>query len=287
MSLTTTLVPLLSAPEPGNLKIAIGRVNRRIKEVEGLDPSTVDLYDNRIAALQASIDESLTQIFGAGNDRYRRYRRTLDWAEDIPSFGSPRDLTKYREDVAKGCAQVLTMLGEAKRALEEWMSELGPANSQPVGAAVTPTALNRKVFIVHGHDELPREAVARYLEALDFEVIILNERASRNKTIIEKIEANADVGFAVVLLTPDDEGAKKGAPAQPRARQNVLLELGYFMAKLGRDRVCAIMRDKVEVPTDFAGVVWVSFDSTGAWKTALAKELDVHFQIDWNKAMRR
>lgn len=287
MSRSAILVPLTISPEPDDLRRAIARINRRLKEVEELDPTTVELYDNRVAALQASIDESLAQIFGVGTDRYIRYRRTIDWAEDIPSFGGELKLEKYREDVINGRGQVLAMLGEAKRSLEEWLSDLGPVSASSSSSASRPAASNRKVFIVHGHDELPREAVARFLEAIDFEVVILNERASGNRTIIEKIEANSDVGFAVVLLTPDDEGGKKGGPMQSRARQNVLLELGYFMAKLGRDRVCAIMRDKVEVPTDFAGVVWVAFDSSGAWKTALGKELEVHFRIDWNKAMKR
>lgn len=287
----TTLVPLLSAPTPQDLKLAISRLKRRIAEVEALDPNREKLYDPALQAMQASIDESLTQIFGASTDRYRRYRRTIDWAEEIPSFGVERDITKYRMDVSKGRGEVLAMLGEAVRSLEEWLSEISPNEAhgdQGVMPALAPARpANRKVFMVHGHDDLPREAIARYLEALSFEVIILNEQPSKNRTIIEKIEANADVGFAVVLLTPDDEGGVKGGSMQPRARQNVLLELGYFMAKLGRDRVCAIMRDKVEVPTDFAGVVWVPFDSSGSWKAALAKELEVHFEIDWKKVMRR
>jgi len=80
--------------------------------------------------------------------------------------------------------------------------------------------------------------------------------------------------------------AKKGEPVQPRARQNVLLELGYFMAKLGRDKVCVLKRDQVEIPSDFAGVIWTAFDPAGGWKKELAKELDAAgFTIDWKKAM--
>ena len=114
----------------------------------------------------------------------------------------------------------------------------------------------------------------------------MNEQANQNRTVIEKIEAHGNVGFAVVLLTPDDEGAKKGEPLQPRARQNVLLELGYFMAKLGRSKVCALMRGNVEIPSDFAGIIWTGYDDAAAWKPLLAKELEVHFDIDWNKVMK-
>ncbi|MGO7135773.1 TIR domain-containing protein [Rhizobium leguminosarum] len=148
--------------------------------------------------------------------------------------------------------------------------------------------LTNRIFVVHGHDGEARETVARYLERIGFEPIILHEQANRSRTIIEKIEANHDVSFAVILLTPDDEGCKKGETPEPRARQNVLLELGYFMAHLGRENVCALMRGKVEIPSDFAGVVWEAMDDSGGWKSALARELEAagHL-IDWNKVMKK
>jgi predicted nucleotide-binding protein len=144
-----------------------------------------------------------------------------------------------------------------------------------------------KVFVVHGHDEGSREAVGRFIQTLGFEPIILHERAKEGRTVIEKVEAHGDVGFAVVLLTPDDEGcAKDGTPA-PRARQNVLLELGYFIGRLGRNRVCALKRGEVELPSDFGGVVYEVFDATGGWKQKLGRELEaVGYAIDWNTVMR-
>src|SRR5208337_991276 len=144
----------------------------------------------------------------------------------------------------------------------------------------------RKIFIVHGHDEGPREAVARFLERLDFEPIILHEQPNQGRTIIEKIEAHGDVGFAIVLLTPDDIGAAKGQNTQPRPRQNVLLELGYFIGRLGRSRVCALKRGDMEVPSDFEGIVYEPFDAGGGWKSALGRELkSAGFDIDWNVVM--
>lgn len=154
--------------------------------------------------------------------------------------------------------------------------------------AAIDSPVNSKIFIVHGHDGEARETVARFLGNIGFDPIILHEQANRGRTVIEKVEANSDVGFAVVLLTPDDLGrAKAGAELEPRARQNVLLELGYFIAKLGRDRVCALKRGEVVIPSDFAGVVWTEWDSAGAWKTALGKELEAAgYPIDWSKAVR-
>ncbi len=151
---------------------------------------------------------------------------------------------------------------------------------------VKPTA-SKKIFIVHGHDEGARESVARFLEKIGFEPIILHEQANRGRTVIEKVEAHGDVGFAVVLLTPDDEGCVKGGNTEPRARQNVLLELGYFIGRLGRDHVCALKRGELEIPSDFAGVVWEPMDSSGGWKQALARELKAAgHTIDWNLVMQ-
>lgn len=147
---------------------------------------------------------------------------------------------------------------------------------------------SRRIFVVHGHDEGPREAVARFLEQLDFEPIILHEQASRGRTIIEKIEAHSDVGFAVVLLTPDDVGGVRDGQLRTRARQNVLLELGYFVGRLGRSRVVALKKGEIEIPSDFGGVVYEAYDSGNGWKQALGRELQAAgFEVDWNSIMRR
>jgi predicted nucleotide-binding protein len=118
------------------------------------------------------------------------------------------------------------------------------------------------------------------------EPIILHEQANRGKTIVEKFEAHAGVGFAVILLTSDDIGGPVGGQQQPRARQNVILELGFFIGRLGRARVCALKAANVELPSDILGIVWTPFDEGGAWKQGLAKELlAAGYAIDWNQVM--
>lgn len=91
-----------------------------------------------------------------------------------------------------------------------------------------------------------------------------------------------------MLLTPDDEGkARNSIQLEPRARQNVLLELGYFIGRLGRDHVCALKRGTVEIPSDFAGVVWETMDPGNGWKQVLGRELEAAgHDINWNKVMR-
>lgn len=135
----------------------------------------------------------------------------------------------------------------------------------------------KKVFIVHGHDNETKQEVARFIESLGLESIILHEQASRSMTIIEKIEYYSDeANFAVVLYTPCDKGrgAKETTiPARDRARQNVVFEHGYLMAKLGRKNICALVKGEIETPSDISGVVYTQLDSFGGWKNELIKEL--------------
>lgn len=145
-----------------------------------------------------------------------------------------------------------------------------------------------KVFIVHGHDSAARHGVARFVERLGLTAIILDEQPNKGRTVIEKLVASSDVGFAIVLLTGDDIGAQQESPSQThsRARQNVILELGYFVGKLGRERVCPLYEDGVEVPSDYHGVVYVLLDKQEAWKLQLAKEMKAAgLPIDLNKAV--
>jgi hypothetical protein len=96
-------------------------------------------------------------------------------------------------------------------------------------------------------------------------------------------EAHSDVGFAVVLLTPTTWNARK-VTRRNRARQNVILELGYFVGRLSCERVCVLRPGDVEIPSDFGGVVYEPFDPSGGWKSKLAKELEAaEYAIDWAK----
>jgi predicted nucleotide-binding protein len=133
-----------------------------------------------------------------------------------------------------------------------------------------------RVFVVHGHDEGMRESVARVLATLGLKPVILHEQLDRGRTIIEKFYDYSEVEFAVVLLSPDDMGyvreADPGA-AQPRARQNVILELGFFLGKLGRENVVALHKGNIEIPSDFSGVLFTPFVEGGDWRYKLTREL--------------
>lgn len=148
-------------------------------------------------------------------------------------------------------------------------------------------AKSKRIFIVHGHDELLKTKTARFIEKLGYEAVILHEQASRGMTIIEKIEAHTEVGFAIVLYSPDDRGNTAASAANGelllRARQNVIFEHGYLMAKLSRAHVVPLVSGKVELPSDISGVVYI--DDTN-WQFEIAKEMKAAgYQVDFNKLL--
>lgn len=143
---------------------------------------------------------------------------------------------------------------------------------------------NNKIFIVHGRNEGVRDKVELLLRRAGLDPIILAEQASRGMTIIEKIESNSDVAFSIILYTGCDEGKlKEESDLHPRARQNVVFEHGYMVAKLGRDKVVALTESGVEQPGDLAGVIYVSL-SEKDWERRMLKELEAGgLQINWSK----
>ena len=143
-------------------------------------------------------------------------------------------------------------------------------------ASPSSAPLGDSVFIVHGHDDGAKQAVARMIDRLGLSPIILDEQPQAGRTIIEKFEEHAgEVGFAIVLLTPDDVGAKAGDAENLilRARQNVIFELGFFVGRLGRERVCPLYKQGVEIPSDYYGVGYVELDENDGWQLRVAREL--------------
>ena len=127
------------------------------------------------------------------------------------------------------------------------------------------TTGGRKVFVVYGHDEIARTQLEAMLRRWDLDPIILDQQASGGQTIIEKLEEySADVGYAIVLATPDDEGkAVNEETYKFRVRQNVVLELGMFLAKLGRNKVAILLKEdkNFEKPSDIQGLIYIPFQN--------------------------
>jgi len=147
----------------------------------------------------------------------------------------------------------------------------GPASSK-----VGQRSPGRRVFVVHGHDRAARDAVANFIRKVGLEPVIVAEEPAEGRTIIEALEHYGKADFAVVLLTPDDKGGVRDSPPEqlrPRARQNVVLELGYFIALLGRGKVCPLYKADVELPSDIHGLLYTVMDEHDAWQLKLAREM--------------
>ena len=198
------------------------------------------------------------------SDKLRRYQNAM--SSSINSLESIRDQLELYDE-----------LSEMLQAI---------SGNEGVSAMPQPT-IGDEVFIVHGRDDEAKMTVARFVEHLGIETTILHEQANRGQTIPEKFEEHADkAGFAIILLTPDDIGAPKDKPDEPRprARQNVVLELGYFWGRLGRGRVCVLHKGGVELPSDMQGLLYVPMNSPNEWQLKLAMEMkQAGLPIDLNK----
>jgi predicted nucleotide-binding protein len=276
--------PQVTAEE---IQRGIDRLAKRLADVSAFEPASVIEQNNipHVEALAAAVDEALTRTFGADTLDYKRYSDAAFFDNGPFNISHRVPIQEVHASLARSKARSIALLTQAIETLEERLAEFSAAS--PSETISVPQVFDRKVFVVHGHDEGAREAIARFLERIGFEAIILHEQANQGRTVIEKVETHGDVGFVVVLLTPDDEGAKKGESLKPRARQNVVLELGYFIGRLGRERVCALKRGDIEIPSDFGGVVYSNFDEGGGWRQILANELQAAgFEINWNQVMR-
>jgi predicted nucleotide-binding protein len=158
----------------------------------------------------------------------------------------------------------------------------------PAASASTPA--NTKVFVVYGHDESARTQLEAMLRRWGLEPLILDQLPSEGQTIIEKLEGyTGQVGYAVVLATPDDEGNRAGRTDEKsfRARQNVVLELGMLLSQLGRQRVAILLKqqDRMERPSDIQGLIYIPFkDDVKDAGVVLAKEMAAQgYQIDIKK----
>ena len=172
--------------------------------------------------------------------------------------------------------------------IEQVKTLLGIGAPVSGSCVVSPTvATRKKVFVVYGHDTDSRAQLEAMLRRWDLEPLILDQLPSEGQTIIEKLEKHtSEANFAVVLATPDDIGYRDGREGEKayRARQNVVLELGMMLAKLGRKNVAILMKqqENMERPSDIQGLIYVPFkDSVTDGALLLAKEMAAQgYKID-------
>jgi predicted nucleotide-binding protein len=226
------------------------------KQIEQIDKlSQLHHDDPKIDRWENFTEQIIIKAFGKPNENLSAYldeKYTGEWYTDMPDEALQENFIKK--------------LQKRKSLLEGFIEQLkafsGIGESQAV--AVPKNLSSKKVFIVHGHNEHAKTELTLILTQLGFEPIILHEQPSQGMTVIEKLEKHSDVGFAFVLLTPDDKGCQKGQEDNllPRARQNVVFEFGLFVGKLGRNRVCCLYTGDVELPSDLQGLVYLPFKSS-------------------------
>ena len=186
--------------------------------------------------------------------------------------GTILDVTTFRNGLSMSRGILRSMLNEME---QSWQDDRQP-QLIPQSREIAEQQVSNRVFVVHGRDGGSRDTVAKFLGNLGLEVTILQEQPNQGRTIIEKFEDYSDVGFAVVLCTPDDIGTLASEPdnLRFRPRQNVILELGYFWGALGRPKVCALIDGEIEMPSDYNGVGYIPLDESDDWKSRLTKELE-------------
>jgi predicted nucleotide-binding protein len=194
---------------------------------------------------------------------------------------------------------------------DEFLGKVGEEETTKIVTQTKP--VSRNVFIVHGRDHAPMQELKRMLLEFGLSPVVLHEQPGGSRTIVEKLEKHSDVGYAFVILTPDDPylsaKVKAGAPSKShsaagvippfneeinrahpeedgswklRARQNVILEFGFFIGRLGRDRVCCLYKENVQLPSDMEGIAYIAFqESIKEVRSKIIKELkEVGYKIN-------
>lgn len=219
--------------------------------------------DPEYIAWESFTSQVINKAFGVPNDNINTFKRTIN-SYQVP-IAIPRSESQELHE---------KMLNALKPLLRSFADQLeifeGAGQSLRTQQTKKDPILSKKIFIVHGHAEQPKLELARILTQLKFEAIILHEQPSQGLTLIEKLEKyGTDVGYAFVLLTPDDVGAESSilkskdidkSKLQHRARQNVVFEFGRFVGLLGRSRVCCLHAGEIEPPSDIDGLVYLPFN---------------------------
>lgn len=261
--------------EEVNKRIVLGEeiYSRQIQTNRQFDQARQDYYD-----WNDFNSELLKQSFNKPNNEYKESYDNVNQKFIYVSKSPAEELQEFIEDVKNKVNNLKQLVAKLSLIKTEINEPLITREAAVVG---------NKVFIVHGHNNEVKVNVARTIEKLGLEAIILHEQANSGKTIIEKFEEYADVAFAIVLLTDDDLGkSKKDDNLNSRARQNVILELGYFIGKLSRNKVCPLYVPGVELPSDLLGLLYIELDAEESWKFKLAKELKASgLDIDVNKIL--
>ena len=235
--------------------------------------------DPDFIAWNSLLRRTVDKVFGPGSNQSTeinklRYYNTLTSGNHATLA---LHVNAFRHDMLTAKALIKSYIEELTSSIQE------PNNNHDIAT--------NEIFIVHGHDEEMKQSIARTVEKLDLNPIILHEQPNKGRTVIQKFSDHSNVSFAIVLLSPDDMAySKVDGPEKikSRARQNVILEMGYFLGKLGPERVVIIYKTdgNFELPSDYDGVIYIPYDKAGAWKGLLVREMKAcDYDVDANKVI--
>ncbi len=249
------------------IKLGEKILNREIKTQQEFDENR-EKYNLWNDFNSEYLKQSFNNEFNEYKDRYDKCAMFVGFAKRAQVRNNK--LINFKESVKEKVTNLKKLLAKA-----DLLKCSVEAPTKKTTSVMKTQKLSNNIFIVHGHDERVKLDTARTIEKLGLNPIILSEQPNQGQTIIEKFELHSDVGFAVILLTADDLGkGKTDEEDKYRARQNVIIEMGYFIGKLGRSKVFPLYEKGVELPSDLHGVLYVPIDNAGSWKFRLAKELN-------------
>ncbi len=256
-------------------------IRRSLEEIDQL----MDLGSRSADFIKWRRNSSVAIANTFGNDS--QHKRDFDEIgyDPVVYFSNMED-SHFSGPYRGGLIQAKAILESMLEEIEEYWADDSQPQLVPGTQEVPEQRVSNQVFVVHGRDGGTRDIVARFLESLELEAVILQEQPNEGRTIIQKFEDHSGVGFAVVLCTPDDVGGlySEQDKLRPRPRQNVILELGFFWGKLGRKKVCALLEGDMDMPSDFGGVLYIPLDVSEGWKLTLARELRAAgMSIDLNR----
>ncbi len=262
------------------IRQARNRISRALAQIPELQQLNTDAEDFKKWRRNTRI--AISHTFGDKSQHVKEFTEIRFFPHYMFSDDGSDEVEAYRYGMVQAKVLLESMLDEIE---DYWDDDTSSQTASPAQDMPEQLVSNR-VFVVHGRSDGSRNTVARFLESLELEPVILQEQPSEGRTIIEKFEDHSGVGFAVILCTPDDVGALATEPdkLRPRPRQNVVLELGFFLGSLGRNRVCALLDGEMEMPSDYGGVQYVPLDGGEGWKLTLAREMRAAgMSIDMNR----
>jgi len=269
---------------PSQIRRCIEQLQSCIGKLEAFVPPSGQRRDliSAVIPLKTSIKEALDAAFGYRTRRHNLYKPPVARINTALHHRPGSEIDYDARDWQKIRESSIELLRAAIHALESDIKRMAEGATITSPSTAASASHGRKVFLVHGRDDATKNEVDLFLNRIGLEPIILHTRPHGGRNILMKFqEESQGAGFAVILMTPDDEGALIGEAAQKRARQNVVFEFGFFIGKLGTPSVAALVKGRIEKPSDFDGIGYIDFDAKGEWKRLLAREMH-HAQIPFD-----